>query len=134
MKVKFADDTVMVGGYVPADAEKKSTNDKAPWKFSVKVGEKPLQEGQERPDASWCSCASWHSSAAAIRKGDTVLAFGKLVSNVGNDGKTYWTLNVDGFVICNKAATASTTAAIPQVISSLDAFEEVTADDGVLPF
>ena len=47
MKVKFADDTVMVGGYVPADAEKKSTNDKAPWKFSVKVGEKPLQEGQE---------------------------------------------------------------------------------------
>lgn len=134
MKVKFADDTVMVGGYVPADAEKKSTNDKAPWKFSVKVGEKPLQEGQERPDASWCSCASWHSSAAAIRKGDTVLAFGKLVSNVGNDGKTYWTLNVDGFVICNKAATASTTAAIPQAISSLDAFEEVTADDGVLPF
>ena len=134
MKVKFADDTVMVGGYVPADAEKKSTSEKAPWKFSVKVGEKPLQEGQERPDASWCSCASWHSSAAAIRKGDTVLAFGKLVSNVGNDGKTYWTLNVDGFVICNKAATASTTAAIPQAISSLDAFEEVTADDGVLPF
>ena len=62
------------------------------------------------------------------------MAFGKLVSNVGNDGKTYWTLNVDGFVICNKAATASTTAAIPQAISSLDAFEEVTADDGVLPF
>lgn len=134
MKVKFSDDTVMVGGYVPADAEKKSTSEKAPWKFSVKVGEKPLQEGQERPDASWCSCASWHSSAAAIRKGDTVLAFGKLVSNVGNDGKTYWTLNVDGFVICNKAATVSTTAAIPQAISSLDAFEEVTADDGILPF
>ena len=42
MKVKFSDETVMVGGYVPADAEKKSTSEKAPWKFSVKVGEKPL--------------------------------------------------------------------------------------------
>ena len=132
MKVKFADDTVMVGGYVPADAEKKSTSEKAPWKFSVKVGEKPLQEGQERPDASWCSCASWHSSAAAIRKGDIVLAFGKLVSNVGSDGKTYWTLNVDGFVICNKAAAA----AVPAVAaaSDFDGFEEVSDGDGKLPF
>ena len=131
MKVKFADDTVMVGGYVPADAEKKSTSEKAPWKFSVKVGEKPLQEGQERPDASWCSCASWHSSAAAIRKGDIVLAFGKLVSNVGNDGKTYWTLNVDGFVICNKAAAV---AAPTAAASDFDGFEEVSDGDGQLPF
>ena len=130
MKAKFTDDTVLVGGYVPSDAKKSS--EKAPWKFSVKVGEKPLQEGQERPDASWCSCASWHSSAAAIRKGDIVLAFGKLVSNVGNDGKTYWTLNVDGFVICNKAAAV----AVPAVAaaSDFDGFEEVSDGDGKLPF
>ena len=130
MKAKFTDDTVLVGGYVPSDAKKSS--EKAPWKFSVKVGEKPLQEGQERPDASWCSCASWHSSAAAIRKGDIVLAFGKLVSNVGNDGKTYWTLNVDGFVICNKAAAV----AVPAVTaaSDFDGFEEVSDGDGKLPF
>ena len=134
MKVKFADDTVMVGGYVPADAEKKSTSEKAPWKFSVKVGEKPLQEGQERPDASWCSCASWHSSAAAIRKGDIVLAFGKLVSNVGNDGKTYWTLNVDGFVICNKAAAVAQASPAVASASDFDGFEEVSDGDGQLPF
>ena len=130
MKAKFTDDTVLVGGYVPSDAKKSS--EKAPWKFSVKVGEKPLQEGQERPDASWCSCASWHSSAAAIRKGDIVLAFGKLVSNVGSDGKTYWTLNVDGFAICNKAAAV----AVPAVASTsdFDGFEEVSDGDGKLPF
>ena len=128
MKAKFTDDTVLVGGYVPSDAKKSS--EKAPWKFSVKVGETPLQEGQERPDASWCSCASWHSSAAAIRKGDIVLAFGKLVSNVGSDGKTYWTLNVDGFVICNKAAAVAPMVPPP----SLENFEEVAVDDGQLPF
>ena len=130
MKAKFTDDTVLVGGYVPSDAKKSS--EKAPWKFSVKVGEKPLQEGQERPDASWCSCASWHSSAAAIRKGDIVLAFGKLVSNVGNDGKTYWTLNVDGFVICNKAAAVAAPAVA--AASDFDGFEEVSDGDGQLPF
>ena len=130
MKAKFTDDTVLVGGYVPSDAKKSS--EKAPWKFSVKVGEKPLQEGQERPDASWCSCASWHSSAAAIRKGDIVLAFGKLVSNVGSDGKTYWTLNVDGFVICNKAAAVTVPAVA--AASDFDGFEEVADGDGQLPF
>ena len=134
MKVKFADDTVMVGGYVPADAEKKSTSEKAPWKFSIKVGEKPLQEGQERPDASWCSCASWHSSAAAIRKGDIVLAFGKLVSNVGSDGKTYWTLNVDGFCICNKPGQLYRPMADSATVPSLDDFEEVADSDAQLPF
>ena len=72
MKAKFTDDTVLVGGYVPSDAKKSS--EKAPWKFSVKVGEKPLQEGQERPDASWCNCASWHDGASNIKKGDIVLA------------------------------------------------------------
>ena len=129
MKAKFTDDTVLVGGYVPSDAKKSS--EKAPWKFSVKVGEKPLQEGQERPDASWCNCASWHDGASNIKKGDIVLAFGKLVSNVGNDGKTYWTLNVDGFVICNKAAAA----AVPAVAASdFDGFEEVSDGDGQLPF
>ena len=59
------------------------------------------------------------------------MAFGKLVSNVGNDGKTYWTLNVDGFVICNKAAAAAAPMVLP---TSLDNFEEVTVDDGKLPF
>ena len=63
MKVKFADDTVMVGGYVPADAEKKSTSEKAPWKFSVKVGEKPLQEL-----AFKCRCYSQGRHGAGIRK------------------------------------------------------------------
>ena len=132
MKAKFTDDTVLVGGYVPSDAKKSS--EKAPWKFSVKVGEKPLQEGQERPDASWCNCASWHDGASNIKKGDIVLAFGKLVSNVGSDGKTYRTLNVDGFCICNKPGQLYRPMADSTTVPSLDDFEEVADSDAQLPF
>ena len=133
MKAKFTDDTVLVGGYVPSDAKKSS--EKAPWKFSVKVGEKPKQEGQERPEAKWCSCASWRNGAGSVRKGDIVLAIGKLESNVGTDGKTYHTLMCD-FVSRGVSDNAIVAQASPAAAaaSDFDGFEEVSDVDGQLPF
>lgn len=130
MEQRCSDGSWIVCGYVPSDAKKSS--EKAPWKFSVKVGEKPKLEGQERPEAKWCSCASWHNGAGNVRKGDIVLAVGKLESNVGNDGKTYYTLMCD-FVSrgISGGATVVPTAQASSA-SDFEDFEEVT--DGKLPF
>jgi len=130
MKAKFPDGTVIVGGYVPKDSEK-GTNEKSPYKFSVKVGELPPKDGEEKPTPSWCSCASWHNSAAGIKKGDTVLAWGKLESRE-YENKTYWTLNCDGFVFANKLMVGS----VPTPVTSTplpNDFEEIISDDE-LPF
>lgn len=130
MKAKFPDGTVLVAGYVPKDSEK-GTNEKSPYKFSVKVGGLPPKEGEEKPTPSWCNCASWHNSAAGIKKGDTVLAWGELESRE-YEGKTYYTLNCDGFVFANKFVGG----AVPpptEAISLSGNFEEIIGNDE-LPF
>ena len=133
MEQRLSDGSWIVCGYVPSDAKKSS--EKAPWKFSVKVGEKPKQEGQERPEAKWYSCASWRNGAGSVRKGDIVLAIGKLESNVGTDGKTYHTLMCD-FVSRGVSDNAIVAQASPAVASAsdFDGFEEVADGDGKLPF
>ena len=138
MKQKFNDGTIMVMGYVPSDAEKASDNEKAPWKFSVKVDEKPKKEGEQRGEAVWLGIASWHSSASQVRKGDTVIVLGKKLESREYNGKTYWTLTAEAIVWCNKAPGASAPPAAAIVDNAaaggidISAFEEFMTDD--VPF
>ena len=134
MKQKFNDGTIMVMGFVPSDAEKKSDNEKAPWKFSVKVDEKPKKEGEQHGEAVWLTIASWHDCAAHVRKGDTVVVMGKKLESREYEGKTYWTLTAEAIIWCNKAPTAAA-AAVSNAASAgigIDMFEEATTDD--VPF
>lgn len=93
MQTKLPDGSVMVAGYVPRDAEYKTVGDKGSslTKFSVKVGEKPSVNVNERAEAVWCRCTCWHTVARAsadIRKGDSVLAIGRLESHEYTDKNT----------------------------------------------
>lgn len=138
MKQKFNDGTIMVMGFVPSDAEKKSDNEKAPWKFSVKVDEKPKKDGEQYGEAVWLTIASWHDCAAHVRKGDTVVVMGKKLESREYEGKTYWTLTAEAIMWCNKAPGVSAPPAAAIVDNAaasgidISAFEEVMTDD--VPF
>lgn len=129
MQTMFKDGSVMICGFVARDAEHRS--DKAPYTFSVKVGERDT--GGDKPDAIWVSCKSWHAYAGQIRKGDTVFAVGKIDTYTNNEGKTYKNLDCEYVAIQGKGgAPAPAPAAAPDADLG-DDYEQLFSDDGV-PF
>ena len=98
MYSKLQDGSVIICGFVARDSEMKtSQNGKTYTKWSAKVGEKSSQNQGERSEAIWANCIAWHDIArlaGTIRKGDSVLAVGKIeISEY--EGKTYKTLNCE---------------------------------------
>lgn len=138
MQTKLPDGSIMVAGACGRDPEFKlvGENDHRKCTVGLAVGKKPDPEGGERPITVWCNLVAWHDLAsilAAARKGDSVLAIGKLKSREYN-GKTYTDLEAEYISV----ASVRTAAAVPSPqASELPADDQFTAlneDDGELPF
>lgn len=128
------DGSFIICGFAAQDSEMKtSQNGKTYTKWSVKVGDKPSQEQGRRGEAIWTNCIAWHDLArlaGTIRKGDTVLAAGKLESSEYN-GKTYKTLNCEYLNIMAKTAVPRQNSA-PMQTPVPEGFDELL--DGDVPF
>lgn len=135
MYSKLQDGSFIICGFVAKDSEMKtSQNGKTYTKWSVKVGEKPSQEQGKRGEAIWTNCIAWHDLArlsGTIRKGDTVLAVGKLESSE-YEGKIYKTLNCEYISIMAKSGGSSAPAA--QSDNGILADYEEILSDGDIPF
>ena len=133
MQTKFNDGSVMICGYVPNDAEVRrvGTKDTLRTTFGAKVGERP--DGT----AVWANCQCWGSIAnyaAQIKKGDTVLAIGKLNTYTSEKtGKTYTNLECE-YVAIQPKATAPAAAPAQAPTQALDpcdlSVSDVFSDDG----
>lgn len=133
MYSKLQDGSFIISGFVAKDSEMKtSQNGKTYTKWSVKVGEKPSAKEGGRSEAIWANCIAWHDIArlvGTIRKGDTVLAVGKIETN-NYEGKTYKTLNCEYISIMAKAQANSNSAPEYDVHKSdvLAEYEEILSD------
>ena len=141
MYSKLQDGSFIVCGALPKDAEYKQVgqNNSSLTKFGVKVGEKPSANANEKPQAIWRNCDCWHTVARAamnFKKGDVVLAVGKIVVNE-YEGKQYKNL-VCEFVMKmqeNKPVIAEQTTLDgfkPSGIPDLSEYEILS--DGEAPF
>lgn len=140
MYSKLQDGSFIICGFVAKDGEMKtSQNGKTYTKWSVKVGENHSQnqgEQRSRGEAIWTSCIAWHDMArlaGTIRKGDTVLAVGRLETSE-YEGKTYKTLNCEYLSIMAKSAASPQNTPPAQAPSSILAGYEDIIDDGDVPF
>lgn len=90
MYSKLQDGSFMVCGFVARDAEtKKTQTGKTLTNFSVKVADVPTADGNK--EAKWTNCQAWHDVARvaqSIKKGDVVLAVGKMQERE-HEGKKY---------------------------------------------
>lgn len=134
MQTKFNDGSVMICGYVPNDAELRRVGEKntARTTFGAKVGERP--DGT----AVWANCQCWGSIAnyaAQIKKGDIVLAIGKLSTYTSEkNGKTYTNLECEYVTIQPKAAApAAAPAPTPAPDPGDLSVSDILSDDGI-PF
>ena len=141
MQCKFSDGTIMIGGFLAKDAEYMQVggDNKSLTKFSVKVGERPPQNGEQRGVAIWVNCECWHSVARAamgLKKFDVVIAFGKLkVETYTKDGeqKQKKVLVCEGVFVQPPAAPAPAPMAQGAYIPPADSDMELFDEDGV-PF
>ena len=141
MQCKFSDGTIMIGGFLAKDAEYMQVggDNKSLTKFSVKVGERPPQNGEQRGVAIWCNCECWRSVARAamgLKKFDVVIAFGKLkVETYTKDGeeKQKKVLVCEGVFVQPPAAPAPAPMAQGAYIPPADSGMEIFDEDGV-PF
>ncbi len=129
MQVGSKNGGVIISGFLGSDAKYKEVGQKSTPRtsFPVKVDER----GEER-EAVWANCTCWRDLAertASLRKGDVVLAAGKLRSYEGTDGKTYTELVCD-FVI--KMPDGAGQIARRAEAQGVPVLEDV--DDGDLPF
>lgn len=142
MQCKFPDGTIMIGGFLAKDAEYKQVgeNNASLTKFSVKAGERPAQNGEQRGEAIWVNCECWHSVARAamgLKKFDVVIAFGKLkienyTSQTGEQ-KQNKALVCEGVFVQPHAAHAPAPMAQGAYIPPADSGMELFDEDGV-PF
>lgn len=137
MYSKLQDGSFIICGYVARDSEMKtSQNGKTYTKWSVKVGEKPPESEGGRSEAIWTNCIAWHDLArlaGTIRKGDTVLAVGKLESS-SYEGKTYKTLNCEYINIMAKAQSSNSDLEHDVHKTGILADYEEILSDGDVPF
>lgn len=141
MQTKLPDGSVMVCGGCSKDAqiEYVGQDNKRVCKVGLAVGKRPAQ-GEEKPETIWCNVVAWHKVAqvlSAARKGDSVLAIGRLQSHE-YQGKTYTDLVAEYINICSPTAPGGgCTAPSGGYDTSLypeSPFQELTTDDGNLPF
>lgn len=126
MQSKLQDGSIMVCGYVARDAELKTTQTgKSLCRWSISAGTR--QKGEEK-ETIWVNCQAWHDVAKAasqIKKGDTVLAVGRLdISEY--EGKTYKNL-VCEFVSIMRGTLAESVAASNDFVD-LSEFEALGDD------
>lgn len=137
MYSKLQDGSFIISGFVAKDSEMKtSQNGKTYTKWSVKVGDKPSEKEGGRGEAIWTNCIAWHDIArlaGTIRKGDSVLAVGKLETSE-YEGKTYKTLNCEYLSIMAKSAESPQNTQSAQASSQVPAGFEELIDDGDVPF
>ncbi len=135
MYSKLQDGSFIICGFVAKDSEMKtSKNGKTYTKWSVKVGENPSQTQGERSTSIWTNCIAWHDIArlaSTIRKGDTVLAVGRIETNK-YDGREYKTLNCEYVSIMGKPGGISQNAEAV-LDSAVSEYEEILGVDDV-PF
>ena len=138
MYSKLQDGSFIVCGYVARDSELKTVGEKhsSLCRWSVKAGE--MKNGENKKDI-WIKCQAWHDiarSAAAIKKGDTVLCVGRLEKSTGTDGKEYKNL-VCEFVSVMKAVPKEQSVVLPpegeNELVDLTEYEEIL-NDGDTPF
>ena len=129
MQSKLQDGSIIICGYVARDAEFKSTQTgKSLCRWSVKVGER--QNGEQK-EAIWVNCQAWHGAAraaSAIKKGDTVLAVGKLDISE-HEGKTYKNLVCDFISIMKDVPAQQSNEPYMANTTDLSAYEEILSED-----
>lgn len=131
MYSKLTDGGFMVCGYVSRDAEVTRTkNGGAFTRWSVAAAKQKQPDGTEQ--TMWTSCQSFRSIAATIKKGDTVLAVGRIETSEHN-GKTYKNLVCEFVQIMQKAAPPQKPEESISAENDLSEFEEIL-DDGEVPF
>ena len=136
-------DQAIVAGFVPKDADLRyTTTGKQVCNFSVKVGDKVLEDGTKI--AQWMNCVAWEDVADVAKyltKFDKVICYGELkqrsyTSREGEE-KTVTELNCE-IVLTGCSSIAIPTSAPPRAASSasappaFDEIEDVSDDD--LPF
>lgn len=134
---KLQDGNFIICGFVPSDSALRTTQSgKSLCKWSVKVGE--VGSGEER-EAKWVNCQAWQKAAQAasrIRKGDTVLAVGRIEENEYN-GKTYKNLVCEFVSVMPYAAEPDREDKPDEPytadVGNLSQFEEILGD-GDVPF
>lgn len=131
MQMKLGEN-VLVAGTAGKDAELRQVGEKNTpvCKFSLAV--------DKREDKTvWAECEAWQrlsGYAANIRKGDAVLALGKVQSHEYN-GKTYHTLRCE--FVCNPAAfgmAAIEKSAGGAAQEAAGGFVDITGEGEELPF
>ena len=136
MYSKLQDGNFIVCGFVPKDAEMKTTQTgKTLTTWSVKVGEKPSAVEGERGEAIWVSCQAWHDEArvaSSRKKGDIALCVGKLQERE-YEGKKYKNLVCEFIIKQGAAPTAPATSNVSETANSLSEYEEILSD-GEAPF
>lgn len=142
MQCKFSDGTIMIGGFLAKDAEYMQVggDNKSLTKFSVKVGERPPQTGEQRGEAIWVNCECWHSVARAamgLKKFDVVIAFGKIkienYTDRNGEQKQKKVLVCEGVFVQPPAASVPAPMAQGAYIPPADSGMEIFDEDGV-PF
>ena len=142
MQIMTKDGTALVAGIIPRAAEYNTVGDKQSSlaTFSIKVGERPPAVQGERGEAVWANCECWHAAAraaAALKKYDVVMAFGKVktdrYTNSSGEEKVRKVLVCEGFFVMPPAvlpqAQAQPAALPPEIAEAAEMF----TDDGV-PF
>ncbi len=128
------DKSFMICGYVARDAETKTTQNGGTFtSWSVAVAKKPGEDGKMR--SVYTNCKAFDKAAetaAAIRKGDTVLCIGRLETNEYG-GRTYKNLMCEFVCIMGRSAPPPQPAPDVDAASDLQEFEEILSD-GDLPF
>lgn len=137
MQAKLPDGSIIISGILGQDAEYKQVgqNSSSLTKFSVKVGERPPRNQNEKPQAIWVNCQCWHGTARAakgLKKLDYVLCVGKLeehtYTNSQGEQKLDRHLSAEGVFVQPTAAPAEYMPAnLP------NDYEEILSDEGT-PF
>jgi len=85
-------------------------------KYCVAVDEQKGKNGDKK--TNFFNCVVFHQGAAFVakyfKKGDGIIVRGRMDSNKGNDGKTYWTLIADRHEFPLGRTTAQAGRGVPE--------------------
>ena len=134
MQARLKDGSVMIAGICGKDADFKTVGEKESrvCTVGVSVGKRPKEDGSGQ-DTVWCNLKAWHSLASILApaaKGDSVFAVGRLEEREHN-GKTYVDLVAEFLSVASVQCTA---ASLATSAPPVEAYAELSADDGELPF
>jgi len=118
--------TIASGKLVKDGELKYTTKGVAYTTFSIPAYQDESQKNEKGyPITKWVNCIAWGNYSSTLVKDAKVMAMGVTKPNLGNDGKTYYTLHVDFLQVMEKL-----TSYITETYTS-EYFDD--ADEG-LPF